>query len=114
MTKKGSKKKTIAPKTDDAPKKAKQMPLPGEGMQRKRIAELDKAAEFYRAARNVRQEHTKKEKEAKTLLMACAKKHGVDVYVYEDEEGEEFEVEYSAEQKENIKVSKIARDEADE
>jgi hypothetical protein len=113
VTKKGSK-KTKAANDEAAPKKPKQLGLPAEGMQRKKIAEVDKAAEAYRAARDIRMKHTKTEKERKLALIEVAKKHGVKDYVYEDEDGEEFAVEYTADQKENVKVRKLDRDDGDD
>lgn len=112
MTKKSSKKTTTKETTDEAPtpKKAKQLGLPAEGMQRKKIAEIDKAAEAFRAARDTRMSHTKKEKERKLALIEVVKKHGLKSYVYEDEDGEEFAVEYAADQKENVKVRKLEHD----
>lgn len=90
-----------APETAPA-KGKKQGELDGFG--RERIAELDGAAEAYRKARNERQAKTKVEKAKKQELMAVARKHGVKVYVYESDDGEELEVEYTAETKENVKV----------
>jgi hypothetical protein len=46
--------------------------------------------------------------------MAIARKHGVKVYVYESEDGEELQLEYTAETKENVKVSKLEDDDGDE
>lgn len=120
MTKKGEKKQKAAKAANAnanataAPKGPKQGTLPAEGMSRKRIAELDEAAEAYRVARNARQEKTKVEKAKKTELMAVARKHGINVYVYEGEDGEELEVEYTAETKENVAVKQIAKAGADE
>lgn len=115
MTKKSSKKKaknSNAPKADDtAPAEAK--PTTGkkqgelDGFERPRIKEIDQAAEAYRTARNMRQEKTKVEKAKKQELMAVARKHGVKVYVYESDDGEELQLEYTAETKENVKVSKL-------
>jgi hypothetical protein len=87
------------------PKGKKQLEIAG--TERKRIPELDEAAEAYRTARNTRQEKTKIEKAKKQELMAAARKHGVKVYVYESEDGEELELEYTAETKENVKVKKV-------
>lgn len=86
MTKKGEK-KTAA--NTNAKKAPKQGTLPADGMARKRIDELDAAAEAYRAARNKRQDHTKIEIEKAAVLLAVARKYGISVYVYEDEEGDE-------------------------
>lgn len=113
MTKKG-KKTNKAPKAENAsaaaaadskPKGKRQGELAG--FERERIAELDDAAEAYRVARNTRQAQTKVEKAKKQELMAVARKHGVKVYVYESEDGEELQVEYTAETKENVKVKKL-------
>ena len=90
---------------DKKPKGKKQLDIPG--TERKRIDELDTAAEAYRTARNTRQAQTKVEKAKKQELLAVARKHGVKVYVYESEDGEELEVEYTAETKENVKVKKL-------
>lgn len=87
--------------------KAKQLKLPAEGMSRKAIPEVDKAAERYRDARDIRMDHTKLEKAAKQSLLEVAKKHGVKVYVFEDEDGEELEVEYIEKTDENVKVRKV-------
>jgi hypothetical protein len=114
MTKKGSK-KTKAAKNENATTAAPVDTKPaagrkqGElaGFERKRIEELDQAAEAYRTARNSRQEKTKVEKAKKQELMAVARKHGVKVYLYESEDGEELQLEYTAETKENVKVKKI-------
>lgn len=79
MTKKSSKTKTktAAPTDGEAPKKAKQLGLPG-------------------------------------VLIELVKKHGLKNYVYEDEDGEEFAVEYSEAQKETVKVRKVDRREDEE
>ena len=116
MTKKGKSKKTTKAKakkenatepaaTPPAEKPKKQGELAG--FERQRIAELDTAAEAYRMARNTRQAQTKVEKAKKQELMAVARKHGIKVYVYESEDGEELEIEYTAETKENVKVKKV-------
>ena len=89
------------------PKKAKQLKLPAEGMSRKANPEIDKAAERYRVARDTRMEHTKVEKAEKANLLEVAKKHGIEVYVYESEDGEEFTVEYTKKQDEDVKVRKV-------
>lgn len=124
MTKKGTKSKapkaaknenaTAAAAPAEAPptKGKKQGEL--DGFERPRIAELDKAAEGYRTARNERQAKTKVEKAKKQELMAVARKHGVKVYVYESDDGEELQLEYTAETKENVKVSKIEDTDEDE
>lgn len=98
--------KKTAKKTK-APKKQKQLKLPAEGMSRKAIPELDKAAESYREARDIRMEHTKVEKTAKVNLLNVAKKYGVKVYVYESEDGDELEVEYIEKTDEDVKVKKV-------
>lgn len=120
MTKKGSKKAAknentatpaaAAAETKPKPAKGKKQ---GElsGFERKKIDEIDKAAEVYRKARNTRQAQTKVEKAKKQELMAIARKHGVKVYIYESDDGEELQLEYTAETKENVKVSKIDVDE---
>jgi len=90
--------------------KAKQLKLPAEGMARKTNPEIDAAAERYRVARDVRMEHTKAEKQAKANLLEVAKKHGITAYVYESEDGEEFEVEYLEKQDEDVKVRKVKPD----
>lgn len=121
-TTKKAAKKTIASKPSSpandqtlAPKKAKQLSLAGEGMQRKKIAEVDKAAEAFREARDTRMKHTKVEKEKKTVLMDVAKKHGLkNGYVYESEDGEEFVVDYTEDSKANVKVRKLERDDGDD
>lgn len=108
-----TKSKTKKPKAEKAatqkpaaPKKAKpqQQKLPGEGFQRKGIKEIDDAAEAYRAARDVRMEHTKLEKAAKDRLLDVVKKHEAKVYIYESDDGEEMRVEYTAKAKENVRV----------
>lgn len=123
MTKKTEKTESEKTTTTATPKKGKvktkpakgqQLKLPAEGMTRKPIKEIDDAAEAYRLERNKRQEQSKKEKAKKTELMAVARKHGVQAYVYESEDGEEFTVEYSSATKENVKVTKIADGDEDE
>lgn len=109
MTKKGSKKTEVKKTETDAPKKTKQLGLPAEGMARKRIPELDTAAEAFRAQRDKRMKEQKLEKEKKTELLRVAKKYDQKVYVYESEDGEEFGVEYEEETVENVKVKKIDR-----
>jgi hypothetical protein len=96
------------------PQKAKQLKLPAEGMSRKRIPEVDDAAEAYRVARDERMAHTKVEKEKKAKLLETAKKHGIKVYVFEDEDGEELEVEYTAKTDENVTVRKVKAEADDE
>lgn len=98
--------------SEPKPSKASQLKIPG--TERKRIAKIDEAAEAYRIQRNKRQEETKKEKAKKQELMAVAREHGVQVYVYEAEDGEEFTVEYTSEAKENVKVTKVPDGEDDE
>lgn len=109
MTKKGTKtKKAAKPAAAKKPaKKPKQLKLPAEGMARKSIPEVEEAAEKYREARDTRMEHTKLEKAAKSVLQEVAKKHGVSVHLYESEDGEEYEVRYTAKTDEDIKVSKV-------
>lgn len=119
MTKKDAKKKKEAANDQTASSaqkpKAKQLGLPGEGMQRKKIAEVDKAAEAFRDARDTRMKHTKVEKEKKAVLMEIAKKHDLKAgYVYESEDGEEFVVDYTEDQKANVKVRKLEHDDGDE
>lgn len=106
----------MAKKAPTEPKgpKGKQLKLPADGMKRTSIAEVDKAAEAFRVARDKRMALTKIEKEKKVLLLEAAKKHGVKKYVYEAEDGEEFEVEYESEVEENVKVKKVKQDEDDE
>lgn len=109
--------KTGKPEKAKPAKKPQQMKLPAEGMSRKAVAEIDKAAENYREKRDVRMEHTKLEKAAKSVLIDVAKKHlaeaakndpkGIATYVYESEDGEEFEVRYIAKSAENVKVKKV-------
>lgn len=106
MAKKTKKAPAAKPATQK-PSKAKQLKLPAEGMTRKSIPELDQAAEKYREERDTRMEHTKLEKAAKQSLLDVAKKHGVRVYVYESEDGEEYTVEYAAKTDENVKVKKV-------
>ncbi len=97
----------MAPKKTKTTTKPKQLKLEAEGMNRKGIDEVDKAAEAFRVARDKRMALTKVEKEKKTLLMAVVKKHGLTNYIYEDEDGEDEEVEYKAETAENVKVKKV-------
>jgi transcriptional regulator len=113
MTKKGEK-KAKAEKAANTNKGPKQGTLPAEGMARKRIAEIDKAAEAYRVERNKRQAQTKVEKAKKQELIQIARKHGIKVYVYEGEDGEELEVEYTEATTENVKVTQVAKAGADE
>jgi len=94
------------------PKKgAAQLKIPG--TERKRIKEIDEAAEAYRVERNKRQEQSKVEKAKKQELMKVAREHGAKLYVYEAEDGEEFAVEYTADTKENVKVTKVAAPDED-
>ncbi len=86
-------------------KKVKQLKIPG--TERKGIREVDDAAEAFRIARDKRMAMTKVEKEKKTLLMGIVKKHGLESYVYDDEDGEEEEVLYKAETAEDVKVKKV-------
>jgi hypothetical protein len=92
-------------------KKGKQLKLPAEGMARKSDPEVDAAAERFRSARDTRMEHTKLEKAAKANLLEVAKAKGIKVYVYESEDGEEFSVEYTEKQDEDVKVKKVKPDE---
>ncbi len=98
-------KKTKAPKATK-----QQLKIPGTSRKEGpgRIKELDDAAEEYRSERDKRQAQSKVEKAKKQELLAVARKHGVKVYVYEDDNGEDLEVEYTAETKENVSVKKVA------
>lgn len=119
MAKKNAKKAKAAkpaPETSKkpaAPKKAKQLKLPAEGMSRKANPEIDAAAEEFRTARDVRMEHSKAEKAAKAKLLDVAKKHGIKLYIYESEDGEELEVEYTAKTDENVTVRKAKDDDGE-
>ena len=104
--------KATAKNENAKPSKKKQLDIPG--TERKRIAEIDDAAEAYRVERNKRQEQSKVEKAKKQELMAVARKHDAKLYVYEAENGEEFEVEYTADTKENVKVTKAAAAEGED
>lgn len=100
-------KKAAAPPAAAKPKKAKQLKLPAEGMHRKTDPELDAAAEDYREKRDARMELTKTEKASKQTLLDLAKKKGIKVYIYESEDGEEYEVEYKEKTDENVKVKRV-------
>ena len=89
------------------PKKGKQLKLPAEGMARATNPEIDALAEAYREKRDARMALTKEEKAAKQSLLDVAKKHGITVYVYESEDGDEYEVKYKAKTDEEIKVKRV-------
>lgn len=77
-------KKTKAPK-----KKAEQLKIDGTG-RIDAIAELDKAGEAYRAARDARMELQEEETETQEFLTACLKKHGRKEYLYEGADGKTY------------------------
>ena len=94
--------------------KAKQLGM-GEGFERKKIAELEDAAEDYRIARDtwmgLQAEMTEKQVKLDGLLT----KHGIKKYVYLDDEGDELEA-YVPDTKPLAKVRRVknAKAKADE
>lgn len=112
--------KTKAPKNENtttsatSTKKAKQLGL-GDGYERKKIVEVEEAAEAYREVRNKRMDWTVKESEAQAELDAVLEKHGIRKYIYVDDEGDEQEA-YVPETKPKAKVRKVkqAKAKADE
>ena len=63
-------------------KKPKQTEIPG--VERKKVAELDRAAELYVEARDERMELTEKEVAARDALIAVMKKHSLSIYKDDD------------------------------
>jgi hypothetical protein len=115
MTKK-TKKPAPASKTKAPPleaKKAKQLGL-GEGFDRKKIAEIEKAAEAYRAVRDKRMELGKAEREKKKLLVDVVQKNGVSKYIYEGDDGRELEVDLKSKTNVTVRLVKDDDDEGDE
>lgn len=96
MTKKGTKQKT-----EKKARKTKQPSLPAPGMERTKIPDVEEAAAEYLKARNKRQEQTKVETEKMAVLVEALTKHGVKVYKFDDDEGEEQVVEV----KDKVKVT---------
>ena len=82
--------------------KAKQEYL--DGMKPPSIKAIDRAADAYVEARNVRMAHTVKEKERKTILMDLMHQHKLTEYVYD---GKIIKID----SKENIKVNEVDADE---
>lgn len=107
MTKKGTKAETKNEKT----RKAKQPSLPAPGMERTKIPDIEDAAAEYLKARNRRQEQTKVETERMAVLVEQLTKHGVKVYKFDDDEGEEQVVEVK--DKVKVTVRKVTSDGAD-
>jgi hypothetical protein len=68
------------------------------------IKELDDAGEAYLVERNKRMKMTVKEKDAKTALIAVMKKHNLEVYTFEDDDGEHV---ITLSEKSNVKVSDV-------
>lgn len=68
-------------------KKAPELGLKGDGVERKEIEALNDAAEDYRRKRDKRMQETPKEKEAKTKLIALMESHKLKHYSYEDAQG---------------------------
>lgn len=109
MTKKATK-KTAAKNDAKTPASGpKQLKIPG--TERKKIADVEAAAEAYRAVRDKRMELGKQEREKKKLLADCVQKHGITKYVYEDDDGRELEVDLKS--KTNVTVRRV-KDEDDD
>lgn len=64
--------------------KPKQESLPGEGFERKTIAEIETAADTYDEAKRERMGLSKTESERKTALIGAMRKHNVSTYRMED------------------------------
>lgn len=82
---------------------ARQGELDVEGIKRKRIKELDDAAEFYVEQRDTRMQWTKKEKEAKVALLKVMKKK--DLLTYRDDDAVPPLVVTRIEGEDDVKVS---------
>lgn len=91
--------------------KKKQPSLPAPGMERTKIADIEDAAAEYLKARNGRQEQTKVETEKMAVLVDQLTKHGVKLYKFEDDEGEEQVVEVK--DKVKVTVRKVTADGTD-
>jgi hypothetical protein len=90
-----------------------QQTLPAEGMARKKIPAIEKAASKYRAIRDERMALTKEEVQARNNLVDAMTDNEVDVYKFDDAEGEELTVELDTTTK--VKVKKAAdRDHLDD
>jgi hypothetical protein len=93
-------------------KKPKQLGL-GEGYERKKIAEVETAAEDYRSTRDERMAMQVTEAEKQARLDELLAKHGIKKYVYLDEEtGEELEA-YVPDKKPLAKVRKVKKNKPD-
>ncbi len=88
MTKKNDKKKADA-KSKAKAKKPEQLKIDGTG-RTDAIAELDKAGESYREARDARMELQEDESSAQELLTGLLKKHGLTEYAYEGADGKMY------------------------
>lgn len=80
------------------------------GTERKQHPAVEEAANKYREARDVRMEHTKREKQAKLMLIAVMQAANVNKYKFDDAEGEELLV--AIDEKIDVKVSKTGEAES--
>lgn len=80
------------------------------GTERKQHPAVEEAANKYREARDVRMEHTKREKQAKLMLIAVMQAAHVNKYKFDDAEGEELLV--AIDEKIDVKVSKTGEAES--
>lgn len=80
------------------------------GTQRIEHPAVEEAANKYREARDVRMEHTKREKQAKLMLIAVMQAANVNKYKFDDAEGEELLV--AIDEKIDVKVSKTGEAES--
>lgn len=89
-----------------------QQTLPAEGMARKKIPAVEKAALKYRGIRDERMQLTKEEVEARNGLVAAMTEAEITVYKFDDAEGEELTVELDTTTK--VKVKKADSDHLDD
>jgi len=85
-------------------KQQSEMPLRGEGVERKSIMEIERAADEYADVRDERMRFTELETEAQAKLVAAMHKHKLTKYRYD---GKTVEVEA----KEKVKVKRDKRNE---
>lgn len=101
-------------KTEKKPKKSKPQQLRIKGTERiDGIKEIDSAAAAYLEVRDQRMELTSEEADKKAILMGLVKKHGIELYKFEDEEGQQYDVKYEQETEENVTVRKAKVPKAD-
>lgn len=111
MSKMKTDKKAAKTNAKSKGKKPKQLGL-GEGYERKKIAEVEEAAEDYRSTRDERMNLQVTENEKQAKLDDLLAKHGIKKYVYLDDDGEELEA-YVPDKKPLAKVRRVKKHKAD-